>query len=108
MRRTQVCDFYGLEYPLRMHVSYLLVPQILLNLIKNLKLLTPFSTVSNVVTIIALILVFFYLIEDDVTVDADKMKIKGFDQIPIFIGITLFALEAVGVVSSTVRYFYEQ
>ncbi|CAH0716554.1 unnamed protein product, partial [Brenthis ino] len=44
------------------------------------------------------IAVFFYLIEDDVTVEQEKLQLKSLTDIPVFIGTTLFALEAVGVV----------
>lgn len=85
---------------LRLHLCFLIVPLTVMGLVKDLKLLTPFSSISNVVTLFGFILVFFYLIEDDVIVDEDKLKIKGFKEIPFFIGTTLFALEAVGVVKS--------
>ncbi|CAH0402211.1 unnamed protein product [Chilo suppressalis] len=94
----QVCDYYDYVHSLRMHMVFQLLPQILLNLIKTLKLLTPLSTISNLCTMLAFILVFFYLIEEDVTVSKEDLMLKNFLDIPIFIGITLFALEAVGVV----------
>lgn len=95
-----MCDFNEVEYALRIHISFLLGPQLLLNLIKNLKLLTPLSTISNFCMIIGLILVFFYMIEDDITLENEKLRIYKWAEFPIFIGITLFALEAVGVVST--------
>ncbi|XP_072931466.1 proton-coupled amino acid transporter-like protein acs isoform X2 [Epargyreus clarus] len=94
----QVCDFYGQEISLRMHLCILLGPLAILSLVKDLKLMTPLSSISNIVTILGLLLVFFYLIEDDVTLEDEKLQIKSLQEIPIFIGITLFALEAVGVV----------
>ncbi|KAG6461876.1 proton-coupled amino acid transporter-like protein CG1139 [Manduca sexta] len=94
----QVCDYYGLELSIRIHLSCLLAPLTVLNLVKDLKLLTPLSTISNVVTVFGLILVFFYLVEDDVTLEDEKLQMKRYEDIPVFIGITLFALEAVGVV----------
>ncbi|XP_045531125.1 proton-coupled amino acid transporter-like protein CG1139 [Pieris brassicae] len=94
----QVFDFYGAEISLRAHLCVLLIPLTLLGLIKDLKLMTPLSTVSNVVTMLGFILVFFYLIEDDVELDDDKLRLKTLLDIPVFIGTALFALEAVGVV----------
>lgn len=73
-----------------------------MGLVKDLKLLTPFSSISNIATLFGFVLVFFYLIEDDVTIDEEKMQLKDFSDIPVFIGTTLFALEAVGVVPTTV------
>lgn len=94
----QVCDFYGYDASIREHLCFVLGPLIIINLVKDLKLMTPLSTISNIVTIFGLILVFFYLIEDDVTLESEKLHIKQFSEVPIFIGIALFALEAVGVV----------
>lgn len=48
---------------------------------------------------LGLILVFFYLVEDEMIIDESKYQSEGIQELPIFVGITLFALEAVGVVS---------
>lgn len=85
---------------LRVHMSIVLVPCILVNLVKDLKLMTPLSGISNIVTILGLILVFYYLIEDDLDVKTDMLYMKNPKDFPLFIGTALFALEAVGVVSS--------
>ncbi|XP_073949825.1 proton-coupled amino acid transporter-like protein acs isoform X2 [Choristoneura fumiferana] len=94
----QVCDFYNYELPIRMHICALFVPLLILNMVKNLKLLSPISSLSNLITLLGLILVFYYLIEDDFDVDDEKMQIKSLIDIPVFVGTTLFALEAVGVI----------
>ncbi|KAI8430465.1 hypothetical protein MSG28_000731 [Choristoneura fumiferana] len=93
-----VCDFYNYELPIRMHICALFVPLLILNMVKNLKLLSPISSLSNLITLLGLILVFYYLIEDDFDVDDEKMQIKSLIDIPVFVGTTLFALEAVGVI----------
>lgn len=98
----QVMDFYGHSMTVRMLIIYCYPPLLLLSLIKDLKLLTPFSTISNFAVMLGLYLVFFYLIEDDAEIDDSKLQMKGIKEIPVFIGITLFALEAVGVVSVNV------
>ncbi|OWR43751.1 proton-coupled amino acid transporter-like protein CG1139 [Danaus plexippus] len=103
----QVCDFHGQVMSLRTHLFFLLLPLTLMGLVKNLKLLTPFSSISNIVTIFGFVLVFFYLIEDDVTIEDEKLQLKGLEEIPFFIGTTLFALEAVGVVLA-LEYNMEQ
>ncbi|KAM3969016.1 proton-coupled amino acid transporter-like protein acs [Aphomia sociella] len=95
----QVCDYYNLiEASVRIHMCMILIPLLIVNMIKDLKMMTPMSTISNIVTILGLILVFFYLVEDDVVVGEDKFQLKNLEDIPVFIGITLFALEAVGVI----------
>ncbi|CAK1588266.1 unnamed protein product [Parnassius mnemosyne] len=94
----QVLDFHGYELSLRTHICIVLAPLIIINLVKDLKLMTPLSSISNILTIFGLILVFFYLVEDDVILETEKLKIKNLNAVPLFIGTALFALEAVGVV----------
>ncbi|XP_041986625.1 proton-coupled amino acid transporter-like protein CG1139 [Aricia agestis] len=94
----QVCDFHGLRLALRWHIVYLIAPLIVICLIKDLRLLSPVSSVSNALTLLGLIILFFYLIEDDVEFDYQRLEMKSILEIPIFIGTALFALEAVGVI----------
>lgn len=84
-------------------ITYLLPLEIIVNLVKNLKLLTPLSSFSNIVTLVGMLLIMFYLIEDDLQYDDSKLKLKELTDIPQFIGTTLFAMEAVGVV---INYIY--
>lgn len=83
-------------------VIYLLVfllPFILINSIRNLKLLAPFSVVANVITFITFGIVAYYLFQDMPSISS----IPAFGTLytyPLFFGTTLFALEAVGVVSN--------
>lgn len=84
---------------MRMIIVFVFPPLLLLSMIKDLKLLSPVSSTANITTLLGIILVFFYLIQDDVEIDARKFSPKGVFEVPVFIGITLFALEAVGVVS---------
>ncbi|CAH1647934.1 unnamed protein product [Spodoptera littoralis] len=94
----QVLDYYGYVVSVRRLIVYTYPPLLLLSLIKDLKLLTPFSTISNFSIMLGLYLTFFYLIEDEPVMDDSKFQMKGIEEIPVFIGITLFALEAVGVI----------
>lgn len=82
-------------------VIYLLVfllPFILINSIRNLKLLAPFSVVANIITFITFGIVAYYMFQNMPSIDT----IPAFGTLytyPLFFGTTLFALEAVGVVS---------
>lgn len=82
-------------------IIYLLVfllPFILINSIRNLKLLAPFSVVANIITFITFGIVAYYLFQDMPSIDT----VPAFGTLytyPLFFGTTLFALEAVGVVS---------
>ncbi|XP_050684194.1 proton-coupled amino acid transporter-like protein CG1139 isoform X2 [Leptidea sinapis] len=103
----QVFDYYNQEVSLRIHLCYLLIPLTILGLVKDLKLMTPLSTLANAVTILGFLLVLFYLVEDDVVLDNEKMNLKSLGDVPVFLGIALFALEAVGVVLA-LEYNMEQ
>lgn len=67
--------------------------------IRNLKLLAPFSTFANFVTLITFGIIAYYIFKDPLTLEGKPMAgdIKKF---PLFFGTVLFALEAIGVVSS--------
>lgn len=104
---SQVMDFYKYVFSVRLHICFLLLPLLLANIVMDLKLLTPLSSISNIFTMVGLLLVTFYLVEDDIVMDESKFlpfqdseavytMLAG---IPVFVGTTLFALEAVGVVS---------
>ncbi|KAL6448191.1 hypothetical protein ACFW04_000295 [Cataglyphis niger] len=75
----------------------LLVPLILINYIRNLKLLAPFSTLANFITLIGLGMVLSYMFDDLASISEREMfgTIRNFS---LYFGTTLFALEAVGVI----------
>lgn len=81
----------------------LLIPLALINYIPNLKLLAPFSTVANIITFIGLGMILSYVFEDLPSLSEREMfgSVKGFS---LYFGTTLFALEAVGVVSKLTIY----
>lgn len=82
---------------LHLYMLVILIPLISITLIRNLKLLAPFSQLANVITFFGLGIVFYYVFKDfppigSVEFVGPPMKYT------LFIGTTLFALEAVGVV----------
>lgn len=83
---------------IRLYMLFLLLPLILINYVRNLKRLAPFSTVANVITFVGLGIVLYYVFRDLPSIDTVDYvgTLRGF---PLFVGTTLFALEAVGVVS---------
>lgn len=68
-------------------------------MVKDLKMLAPLSTFSNVCNMAGVALVFYYLIHNDMEIDDSKYKLKSLMDIPVFVGTVLYAMEAVGVVS---------
>lgn len=76
----------------------LLLPLILINYVRNLKLLAPFSTLANAITFVGLAMILVYMFDDLPSISEREMfgTLKNFS---LYFGTTLFALEAVGVVS---------
>ncbi|XP_053624617.1 proton-coupled amino acid transporter-like protein CG1139 [Plodia interpunctella] len=76
---------------------FILVPLMGFNLIPSLKMLAPFSMVANVLTVLGLGIIVYY-------VSSDKKSQEPLDlwgsaaTFPLFFGTVLFALTAVGVV----------
>lgn len=84
------------KYSLRLCIAALLIPLILLAWVPNLKYLAPVSMVANLLMATGLGITFYYLVKDEPTPDLPSIgKIAEF---PEFFSITIFAMEAIGVV----------
>ncbi|XP_069701054.1 proton-coupled amino acid transporter-like protein CG1139 [Periplaneta americana] len=93
----QVVDQYWYEVDVRLYMVMLLLPLILINYVRNLKLLAPFSSFANVVTFVGLGITMYYVF-DNIPSPAERKLSGNVLEFPLFIGTTLFALEAVGVI----------
>ncbi|BES98561.1 amino acid transporter [Nesidiocoris tenuis] len=93
----QVADHYWTELDVRLWSLILLLPLIAINMIRNLKLLAPFSQLANVITFIGIAIVMYYVFSDipSMTTREYAGELRNFS---LFFGTTLFALEAVGVI----------
>lgn len=78
-------------------IAYLLIPLILLAWVPNLKYLAPFSMVANLLMGTGLAITFYYLVTDLKPIESVS-HIGTLATIPEFISITIFAMEAIGVV----------
>ncbi|XP_046389906.1 proton-coupled amino acid transporter-like protein CG1139 [Ischnura elegans] len=94
----QIIDEYWKDVDVRIYMLMLLVPLILLNYIPNLKILAPFSSAANVMTFVGLGIVLYYLFGREVPSLSERNAVGEPSHFPLFIGTTLFALEAVGVI----------
>ncbi|KAL9905332.1 proton-coupled amino acid transporter-like protein pathetic isoform X1 [Glossina fuscipes] len=86
----------GYQLSLRLLISCLLIPLILLSWIPNLKYLAPVSMIANVFMGLGLGITFYYLV-----MDLPPIESRGFAHVstlPAFFSITIFAMEAIGVV----------
>lgn len=95
----QVADYHIYEMDVRVYMCILLIPFMLINSVKNLKFLAPFSTLANVVTVISFSLIGYYLLTDIPSL-SERAIVAPYKKMPLFFGTVLFAMEAIGVVSN--------
>jgi len=75
-----------------------LVPLVLINYVKNLKYMAPFSTLANIITFIGFGITLYYVF-DDLPSLSERDPVGEVMHWPLFMGTVLFSLEAIGVVS---------
>lgn len=94
----QVVDYYTHEHiDVRLYMVALLPFLILLNLVRRLKWLAPFSMVANVLIGTGMGITFYYIFVDLPPIDS-KPHFAPFEELPMFFGTAIFALEGIGVV----------
>ncbi|XP_017781864.1 PREDICTED: proton-coupled amino acid transporter-like protein CG1139 isoform X2 [Nicrophorus vespilloides] len=94
----QVVDYYTeSDLDLRYYMAALLPLLILMNLIRNLKYLAPFSMMANVLIGTGMGITFYYIFSDlpEVTTRPNFVDVH---KLPMFFGTAIFALEGIGVV----------
>ncbi|XP_053623801.1 proton-coupled amino acid transporter-like protein CG1139 [Plodia interpunctella] len=77
--------------------TIILIPLILINWVRDLKYLAPFSAIANAITIVSFGMILYYVFRVTPTFEGKEAvgKLKDF---PLFFGTVLFALEAIGVI----------
>ncbi|KAL1117150.1 hypothetical protein AAG570_004477 [Ranatra chinensis] len=93
----QVADFYWVDLDVRVWMLILLGPLILINFVRNLKLLAPFSQLANIITFVGIGITMYYVFTDLPPVSSRDYVGEPRNYV-LFVGTTLFALEAVGVI----------
>lgn len=94
----QIADHYlGYDVSLRLVIAFLLVPLILLSWVPNLKYLAPVSMIANGFMGIGLGITFYYLVNGLPPV-TERPMVGSLWAMPGFFAITIFAMEAIGVV----------
>ncbi|XP_047543601.1 proton-coupled amino acid transporter-like protein CG1139 [Vanessa atalanta] len=76
---------------------YILLPLVLMNWVRDLKYLAPFSAIANAVTIVSFGIILYYLFREAPVLE-DKYPAGKIADFPLFFGTVLFALEAIGVI----------
>lgn len=96
----QVVDYYSdSDWNIRVYIALLVVPLIFMCLIRNLKFLTPFSFIANILMFTGIAITLYYLFSELPPPDS-RPGIVTFEKWPIFFGTVIFALEGIGVVMS--------
>jgi len=85
------------EYSIRWITAYLLVPLVLLSWVPDLKYLAPVSMVANIFMGVGLGITFYYLVWDLPPLSSIPL-VGTIETFPQFFSITVFAMEAIGVV----------
>uniref|UniRef100_A0A1Y1NIZ6 Amino acid transporter transmembrane domain-containing protein n=4 Tax=Photinus pyralis TaxID=7054 RepID=A0A1Y1NIZ6_PHOPY len=94
----ELCDVYRSKpMAIELYTLILLAPFVLILSVPNLKWLSPFSLVSNLMTFACFGIVLYYIFSDIQPIE-DRPLVGTLYKFPLFFGTTLFALEAVGVV----------
>ncbi|XP_026331886.1 proton-coupled amino acid transporter-like protein CG1139 [Hyposmocoma kahamanoa] len=88
---------FDIDLPILQVMACILLPLILINWVRDLKYLAPFSAVANAVTIVSFGIILYFIFRKVPTI-ADKAPIGELANFPLFFGTVLFALEAIGVI----------
>jgi len=85
-------------------MCFILGPIILLNFIRNLKYLAPFSGLSNLTIVSGLSIILYYIFRDGLPPLSERNAIGDARGIPLFFGTVLFALTCIGMVKYIVNF----
>lgn len=96
---NQIIKYYYAEseFGLRLMATCLLIPLILLSWIPNLKYLAPVSMVANIFMGSGLGITFYYLVTDMPSINSVPL-FASIQDFPRFFSITIFAMEAIGII----------
>lgn len=97
----QVVDYYTLEeyhVDIRIYMAVMLPLLILVNLIRNLKWLSPLSMLANFFVAASLGITFYYIFKDGLPAFDSQPATESITEMPMFFGTAIFALEGIGVV----------
>lgn len=96
-----VVEFYAepTQLPKEVYIASIFIPFLLILCLPDLKILAPFSIVANIITLVTFIVVGYYICQN-LKNFSDLPAFGTLFNYPLYFGTTLFALQAVGVVSS--------
>ncbi|XP_055303041.1 proton-coupled amino acid transporter 1-like isoform X2 [Sitodiplosis mosellana] len=92
-----VVKHYCHAIDVRYFLLMLLLPMILLNFLKNLKYLAPVSMFASILTVICIVIIFYFILSGLPKIDGVP-KVATWRQLPLFFGTVVYAFEGIGVV----------
>uniref|UniRef100_A0A2M3YXZ0 Putative amino acid transporter n=1 Tax=Anopheles braziliensis TaxID=58242 RepID=A0A2M3YXZ0_9DIPT len=93
-----IADYYTeTDTDVRLFMLIILLPLILINWVRNLKFLAPFSTFANFITLVSFGIILYYIFREPISFE-DRDKVGTMSGFALFFGTVLFALEAIGVI----------
>ncbi|KAJ8667989.1 hypothetical protein QAD02_009652 [Eretmocerus hayati] len=96
---NQVAEHYYGPINIRLAIAMLILPMILLSWVPDLKYLAPVSMIANVFMGAGLGITFYYLVTVMEPMDQERTPFIGkIADFPNFFSLTVFAMEAIGVV----------
>lgn len=87
------------ELSLPTYLLMIIVPLLLINSLRNLKVLVPFSFLANAITFLTIGAVFYYIFETPLPSLSERPVFQSLKRFPLAYGTTCFAFTAVAVVS---------
>jgi len=93
----QVFDHYFGKLDYHVYMAVILVPQLLLCGIRNLRYLAPFSMLANLLQFIALGCIFYYLVQD-LPYTWERKAFSSWQQLPLYFGTAIYTFEGIGVI----------
>lgn len=97
----QVIEIYTeMQFDVRVYIVLLLGPLVLINLLQSWKLLAPLSMFANIFMAIGIAITMFYIVTNLPSPQERPAIATSWGKLPIFFGISIFALEGIGVVLS--------
>lgn len=93
----EVVAHYYVKIDIHFYLVLILVPMIFINLVKNLKYLTPISLLASILTVIGLTITFLFMLKDLPKTDTVD-SFASWATLPLYFGTAIYAFEGIGVV----------
>ncbi|XP_075990538.1 proton-coupled amino acid transporter-like protein acs [Anticarsia gemmatalis] len=92
-----IADAYQVYFELSIHMVFVVVPVLVACMIRNLKYLTPLSTMANLFMGVGLAII-LYKAAQDLPPISERNYIASIHQLPLFFGTAVYAFEGIGLV----------